>query len=241
VRWINDCYRQALYNFHYVEGSAVKGVLMVPVVGVFATRKEAEEAEECLSEKGLGQITLLTPDDWKDKLHKVRMEDMEQSGIGAALCGLIGGGLGVAAGLELGTLAAALLIAGADRAFAVELLGAAILGAAGAAAGTAAGRALEASLCDGLPKDDLCRYKGALRQGRSVVIAFTNDTPSAVAVRDVMARAGAENLDAAGKWWWWFGWRPAEEEHSRAEGLTSGVYCSLRLAFKRTFYPRQPE
>jgi hypothetical protein len=213
---------------------------MVPVVGVFATRKDSEEATERLSERGLGQFTLLTPDDWEDKVHNVRTEDMEQSGIGAALCGLIGGGLGVAAGLELGTLAAAVLIAGADRAFTLELLGAAILGAAGAAAGTAAGRALETSLCDGLPKDDLYRYKGVLRQGRSVVIAFANNTPSAVAVRDVMAGAGAENMDAAGKWWW-FGWRPAEEEHYRADGLTSGVYCSLRLAFKRTFYPRQPE
>ena len=59
---------------------------MQPVVGVFATRQEAEEATERLSERGLGQVTLLTPDDWKEKVRSVRTEDMEQPGIGAALC-----------------------------------------------------------------------------------------------------------------------------------------------------------
>ena len=189
---------------------------MEPVVGVFATRREAEEATERLSERGLGQITLLTPDDWKEKVHTVRTADMERPGIGAALCGLVGGGLGVVAGLELGTLAAASAIAGANPAFTLELLGAVILGVGGAAAGIAAGQALETSLSDGLPKDDLYRCMGALRQGRSVVIAFTNKTRSAEAVRDVMARAGAERLDGARKWRW-FGLRPPEEKPDRAE------------------------
>jgi hypothetical protein len=195
---------------------------MEPVVGVFATRKDAEEATERLSERGLRQIALLTPDDWKEKVRNVRTEDMEQPGIGAALCGLVGGGLGVAAGLELGTLAAAVLIARADSAFTLELLCAAVLGVAGGAAGMVAGKALETSLCDGLPKDDLYRYMGALRQGRSVVIAFADKTPSAVDARDVMATAGAERLDAPRKWWW-FGRRPAQEMHYRTDGPIGGV------------------
>src|ERR1035441_10370998 len=136
---------------------------MQPVVGVFATRQEAEEATERLSERGLGQITLLTPDDWKEKVHSVRTEDMERPGIGAALCGLVGGGLGVAAGLGFGTLVAATVVAGATPTFTLELLGAVILGVGGAAGGVAAGQALETSLCDGLPKDDLYRCMGALR------------------------------------------------------------------------------
>ena len=189
---------------------------MEPVVGVFATRQEAEEATERLSQRGLGQITLLTPDDWKQKVHTVRTADMERPGIGAALCGLVGGGLGVAAGVELGALAAATMIAGANPAFTLELLGAVILGVGGAAAGIAAGQTLETSLSDGLPKDDLYRCMVALRQGRSVVIAFTNKTRSAVTVRDMMARAGAERLDAARKWRW-FRLRPAEDKPDRAE------------------------
>ena len=51
---------------------------MEPVVGVFATRQEAEEATERLSERGLGQITLLTPDDWKEKVHTVRTKRRTQ-------------------------------------------------------------------------------------------------------------------------------------------------------------------
>jgi len=212
---------------------------MEPVVGVFATRKQAEEATECLSEMAAGQITLLTPEDWKEKVHNVRTEDMERPGMGAALCGLVGGGLGVAAGLELGVLAAARLIANADLAFTLELLVAAMLGLGGAATGVAAGKALETALCDGLPADDLDRCKGALRQGRWVVVVFTNKTPCAAAVRDAMARAGAESLDAAHKLRW-FGRRPAEEKHDGADGLISGVYGNLRLAFKRIRL-RQPD
>jgi hypothetical protein len=228
-----------LYNFHYVGGLAARGVFMEPVVGVFATRKEAEQATQRLTERGLKHITLLTPDDWTRKVQSVRTEDMERPGIGAALCGLVGGGLGIAAGLELGTRAAAVLIAGADPAFILALLCAAMLGAGGAAAGIAAGRALETSLCEGLPKDDLFRYMDALRQGRSVVIAFTDKTPSAMVVRDVMARAGAEGLDAA-RGWWWFGRPPAEVQRDRKEGQIGVVYCNLRLAFRRTFRLRQP-
>jgi hypothetical protein len=166
---------------------------------------------------------LLTPDDWREKSHNVRTEDMERPGIGAALCGLVGGALGVAAGLELGTLAAAVPIAGGDPAFTLALLCAVILGVGGAAAGVAAGQALETSLCDGLPKDDLQRCQSALRQGRSVLIAFTDKAPSAVAVRDVMARAGAESLDAAGKWWW-FGRRPGRLR----QALVGPAFDSLR-------------
>jgi hypothetical protein len=173
---------------------------MEPVVGVFATRQEAEKATEGLSERGLGQITLLTPGDWKEKVHSVRTEDMERPGIGAALCGLVGAGLGAAAGL----------------AFTLELPGALTLGLGGAAAGIAVGQAIERSLCDGLPKDDLYRYMDAMRQGCSVVIAFTNKTQSAAAARDVMTGAGAQNLVSARRWRW-FGPRPAEEKPDRAE------------------------
>ena len=189
---------------------------MEPVVGFFATRQQAEQATERLSERGLGQTTLLTPDDWKEKVNSVRTEDMERPGIGAALCGLVGGGLGVAAGLELGVLAAGAVIAGANPAFTLELLSAVILGVSGAAAGIAAGQALETALSDGLPKDDLYRCMDALRQGRSVVIAFTDKTQSAATARDIMAHTGAERLNAARKWRW-FGPRPAEEKPDRAE------------------------
>jgi hypothetical protein len=207
---------------------------MVPVVGVFATSKQAEETSARLSGKAVGQITLLTPDNWQDKVHNVCTDDMEQPGMGAVLCGLVGGGLGIAAGFELGVVAAQVLRASADPAFTLELLGAAILGVASAAAGMAAGHALEASFCDGLPKDDLYRYTGALRKGRSVVIVFTKNAPDAAAVRDVMVHVGAESLEDARRW----RTAPAEEKHLTADAPMTGVYYNLCLAFKRTFHVR---
>src|ERR1019366_7392313 len=62
---------------------------------------------------------------------------------------------------------------------------------------------------------------GALRQGRSVVIAFTHKPQSTVAARDTMARAGAKRLEAA-RQWRWFGPRPAEEKPDRDEALRAG-------------------
>jgi hypothetical protein len=97
------------------------------------------------------------------------------------------------------------------------MLGAAILGAGGAAAGVAAGQALETSMSDGLPKDEVFLYEDALRQGRSVLIAVTEDDVQAEAARSIIERSGAESLDAARERWW-LGLRPAEEEHYRAHG-----------------------
>ena len=79
------------------------------------------------------------------------------------------------------------------------------------------GSALEHSLADGLPKDELFLYEDALRHGRSVLICRAEDEERAVAVLGVMTLAGAETLDAA-RDEWWIGLRPVEEEHYRADG-----------------------
>jgi hypothetical protein len=125
--------------------------------------------------------------------------------------------LGVAGGLELGAAAATLLIPGVGPVIAMGLLAAAVLGAGGAAAGVAAGQALEHSLADGLPKDELFLYEDALRHGKSVLICRAEDEDGEVAVRGVMTLAGAETLDVAREQWW-IGLRPVEEEHYRADG-----------------------
>jgi hypothetical protein len=186
---------------------------MEPVVGVFATRKQAEEATERLRASGLKQVILLTPDDWTGKVHHVRTEDAERGGMGAVLCGLVGGALGVAGGLELGILTSTDWAAGS---FALQLLCAATLGAGGIATGIAAGHALESAFCDGMPIENLYMYEGALRRGRSVVIASANRSPSAAAARDLMSCAGAESVDAACQGWW-FRRRQAEEKLYRVD------------------------
>ena len=64
------------------------------------------------------------------------------------------------------------LVPGLGPITALGLLGAAILGAAGATIGAAAGGKAEKSTYEGLPEDEIFVYEDALRKGRSVVIAL---------------------------------------------------------------------
>jgi hypothetical protein len=139
--------------------------------------------------------------------------------------------MGVAGGATLGAAAASLLVPGVGPVIAGGLIGAALLGIGGAATGAAAGAAMEKGLADGIPHDELYLYEDALRKGRSVVIAFADDSESAEGARNVMAQAGAESIDAAREDWW-LGLRDVEEESYRTYG---GDFSSDELAYRRGF------
>jgi hypothetical protein len=190
---------------------------METVVGVFNSPRQAAEAAQTLRQNGVSKMSLLAPGDPKDKVEALPTDDMEQPGIGPAIGGLVGGALGIAGGLELGAAAATVLLPGVGPVLAAGLLGAAVLGAGGTAAGVAAGQALEKSVADGLPKDELFIYEDALRLGRSVLAVFPEDEAQAKIAHNVMAESGAESLDAARERWW-LGLRPAEEEAYRVHG-----------------------
>jgi hypothetical protein len=190
---------------------------METVVGVFNSRSQAGEAAQSLRQSGVSRMSLLTPGDPKEKIETVPTDDMEQPGIGPAIGGLVGGALGIAGGLELGAAAATVLVPGVGPVLAVGLLGAAVLGAGGTAVGVAAGQALEKSIADGLPKDELFIYEDALRLGRTVLAVFSEDEAQARIAHDAIAQAGAESLDAARERWW-LGLRPAEEEAYKVHG-----------------------
>jgi hypothetical protein len=59
------------------------------------------------------------------------------------------------------------------------------------------------------------------RQGRIVLIILAKDTNQADEVREVLAWAGAESLDAAREHWW-LGMRDAEAEVYREEAFRRG-------------------
>src|SRR5438045_2869900 len=69
----------------------------------------------------------------------------------------------------------------------------------------------------GIPGDELYVYEDALRRGRSVVMAFTDNEKVAESARVALKRAGAESVDAAREEWW-IGLRDAESEHYLAQG-----------------------
>jgi len=207
---------------------------MDTVAGVFNSRDDAERAIQGLRSAGIaqGRIAFLIPGTTDRAVEaSVPTTDTEQSGMGTAMGGTVGGAMGVAGGASLGAAAASLLVPGVGPVIAGGIIGAALLGIGGVATGAAAGAALEKSLADGIPHDELYVYEDALRKGRAVVIAFVDDTEAAEVAHNVLAQAGAESIDAAREDWW-LGLRDVEEESYRAQG---GDFSSDELAYRRGF------
>jgi hypothetical protein len=188
---------------------------MKDVTGVFRSRSDAERAMSQMRSLGVPEdkITLLTPDKIEKTLQSVPSVSAEQPGMGKA----IGAVVGAAAGLSGGALVVAALIPGVGPITAIGLLGAAVLTAAGGSIGAVAGGKLENSMTEGLPEDELFIYEDALRKGRSVVVALSDDEAAASRLRELLTVEGAESVDAAREEWW-VGLRSAELEHYSAPG-----------------------
>jgi hypothetical protein len=184
------------------------------VVGVFQTETAAEQAVKSLASLGVDrrEISLLTANSTPEGIAEVSTTDMEATGIGKAFGGLVGGALGAAGGAHLGMAAASTMLPGAGLVIAGGVAAAAVLGTGGAVGGAALGELVEHSLDEGLPKDELYIYEDALRHGRTIVIFQDRNDHKVDAARQLMAEAGAEDLDAARESWW-TGLRTAEEQH----------------------------
>jgi len=229
---------------------------MEPVVGIFTSRQGVEHAIERMRALGISQdhLNCLLPGASNAQLETVPTTDAEQPGMGKVLGGVVGGVTGASQGL-LGAAVVSALVPGVGPVMAIGLAAAALLGVGGVVAGAAVGGALEDSLEVGLPKDELFVYEDALRQGRMVLIVLT-EQEKADAVREALAEAGAESIDAARERWW-LGVRDAEAEVYTAEGLdftmdepmyrkgfeaalqpmTAGKSYTEALEFLRTCYP----
>jgi len=179
----------------------------------------AEQAAEQLCRLGItrDQIHFLVPGASPDQPEQVPTSDTEQPGMGPALGGVVGGAMGASGGMMTATVLSA-LVPGIGTVTAIGLAALSILGlVGGAVAGAVAGGALEDTLANGLPKDELYVYKDALRRGRTVLIALVEDAERVTSVRTALDQAGAESLDAA-RAQWWVGTRDAEAEAYHATG-----------------------
>jgi hypothetical protein len=117
-----------------------------------------------------------------------------------------------------GTVIAVSLIPGIGPILGGGLGLAALLGGiGGAAVGMAAGGALETSLADSLPIDELWVYDSALRQGRTVLIVLSDDSTQRDLARRIFEEAGAESIDAARERWN-IGLSDAEDQQYHGEG-----------------------
>ena len=190
---------------------------MEAVTGVFATRSAAERALQDVHNTGIpsDKVTVLTPGtegQVEKEMQSVPTDATEQPGMGTAMGALLGGGVGLTAGSAL-----VALVPGVGPITAIGLLGAGVLGAAGATIGATAGGKIERDSYEGLPEDEIFVYEDALRKGHSVVIALAENDGQASLVRDLLHRDGAESVDAAREQWW-TGMRSDEHAHYDAPG-----------------------
>lgn len=207
---------------------------MKAVTGVFISQENAQRAVQVLRAAGVPEekITLLTPGDTHQ--HSEPVDAAEQPGIGKA----IGAVVGAAGGFSGGTLLAAAIVPGVGPVTAIGLLGAAILGAAGATLGASVAGSLENFTTEGLPEDEIFVYEDALRKGRSVVIAMAQNDEVAAPLRELMKSEGAEEIDAA-RHQWWIGLRSAEREHYDRSGDSSPQNEKFyRMGFEAALHSR---
>jgi hypothetical protein len=179
---------------------------MESVTAVFQSRTAAEEGIAALLPIGIpkDQITILTPHATEKELAAVPTVEAEQPGMGKALGAAVGGAVGLAGGMGA---------AGAVMSAVIPGIGPALLGNIGAATGGA----IEKSLSDGLPADEIFVYEDALRRGRTVVIAMADSSQQAEATRGALENAGAESIDRA-RHMWWLGVRDVEKEKYETSG-----------------------
>ena len=208
---------------------------MKTVTGIFRSRSDADHALAELRSLGVqdDRVTLLTQCSSAKDLQSVPVVTGEQPGMGKA----IGAVVGAAAGLS-GPLVIAAIIPGVGAITALGMLGAAILGAAGASLGAIGGGKLENSMTEGLPEDELFVYEDALRKGRSIVIALAEDEAHASRFRELFKIEGAEAVDAAREQWW-TGLRSAEKENYSIHGGDFGQDEEFyRLGFESALHAR---
>jgi hypothetical protein len=204
---------------------------MRTVAGIFASRKAAEAAWAQLRSKGFTEdnLILLTPGGARSEIGAVPAEEGEQPGMGKALGGVVGGAIGLAAGAALANI----FLPGVGPVVALGLGAAGV----GAATGASGGGALEQMLTKGLPKDEIFFYEDALRDGRSVVIALSQDESSIASGRGIIEGAGAESIDAAREKWW-IGLRDAEQtEYSEPGEAFERVEKLYRRGFEAAQEP----
>ena len=204
---------------------------MKSVAGIFTSRDAAERAMHELASSGISSdhLTLLTPGSDTRRLAAVPVDEGEAPGTGAAIGAVTGMATGAGTGLPIGA-AVSLVVPGIGPIIAFGLLGAALFGAAGAAIGNA----LENTLTQGVPRDDLFVIEHALRAGQSVVVALVEDEASAHRVREVFRGHGAVELDTA-RDRWWSALPEAErgrfdpvEEHAYRCGFEAAQWCDNR-------------
>jgi hypothetical protein len=214
---------------------------MQAVTGVFTSRDNAERAVNELRKLGLPErrIGIVSPGNAPERIEAgVPVSDTEEPGMGRAMGAAVGGAMGAASGATAGLAVASLAVPGIGPLIAFGMMGAALLGVVGAAAGSAVGDQVEEELGEGIPHEDVYVFEDALREGKSVVIAYADDDDGDQADRaeEIMNNAGAEDLDTLRENWWQ---KVREDERTNYQGDFDRDEENYRRGYQAALHPQR--
>jgi hypothetical protein len=166
----------------------------VSVYGIFRTRGQAEDAVDRLSAAGFRteDISVLLPENagTKDFATEKNTKAPEGTTAGAATGGVVGGTLGLLAGIG------ALAIPGLGPFIAAGP----IMGAlAGLGAGGVVGGIVGALVGMGIPEYEAKRYEGRIKEGGILMSVHADNSDWVDRAKDILKHAGAEDISATGE------------------------------------------
>jgi hypothetical protein len=163
----------------------------IAVFGIYTTAFEAERAVDHLLSTGFthADISVLLPDDESTRAfaHEKHTKAPEGTATGATAGGLVGGTLGLLAGIG------ALAIPGLGPFIAAGPLVAAL---AGLGAGGALGGMVGALVGLGIPEYEAKRYEGRVRAGGILLSVHCDTEPEMDAAKDALRATGAQDISA---------------------------------------------
>jgi len=164
------------------------------VFGIYKTRDQAVQAVDTLTANGFRStdISVLMPENvgTKDFAHEKSTKAPEGAAAGAGTGAVVGGTLGLLAGIG------ALAIPGLGPLIAAGPIMAAL---AGAGAGGAAGGLIGALVGMGIPEYEAKRYEGRVKSGQILLSVHCDDSAWTKKAKDVLERTGAQDIASTGE------------------------------------------
>ena len=161
------------------------------VIGIVDGEIQAENIVQRLGKEGFAtsDISAIFPDkhSGKDFAHEHNTKAPEGAVVGVTSGGVLGGALGLLAGIG------ALAIPGLGPFIAAGPLMAAL---SGAAAGAAVGGVAGALIGLGIPEIEAKKFEGKLRGGNILIAAHVDDTDEEKRAKEIFRREGAHDISA---------------------------------------------
>ena len=164
------------------------------VFGIYSSVEHAERAVDTLIQSGFSSsdISVLLPDtrSTKEFAHVKETKAPEGTATGVTAGGLVGGTLGVLAGIG------ALAIPGLGPFIAA---GPIMAGLAGLGVGGAVGGFVGALIGMGIPEYEAKRYEGRVKGGGTLLSVHCNDSAEVTRAKDLLKTTGAEDIASTGE------------------------------------------